>query len=102
MDMLLGGNVTARGKQNRANYLSFYEHDFPLTIVESKDINHPVGDRLQQATEYAEAQAVKYVHAPEGDGFVEQDMNIGNIRNLSLESSLRHMSCIRVIWMEWT
>lgn len=82
--IILRGNVTARGKQKRADYLLFYKPNFPLAIIEAKDNNHPVGAGLQQAIEYAEALDVKYVYASNGDGFVEQDLITGAIRNLSL------------------
>ena len=83
--IILRGNVTARGKQKRADYLLFYKPNFPLAIIEAKDNNHPVGAGLQQAIEYAEALDVKYVYASNGDGFVEQDLITGDIRNLSLD-----------------
>ena len=40
--IILRGNVTARGKQKRADYLLFYKPNFPLAIIEAKDNNHPV------------------------------------------------------------
>lgn len=83
--IILRGNVTARGKQKRADYLLFYKPNFPLAIIEAKDNNHSVGAGLQQAIEYAEALDVKYVYASNGDGFVEQDLITGDIRNLSLD-----------------
>ena len=83
--IILRGNVTARGKQKRADYLLFYKPNFPLAIIEAKDNNHPVGAGLQQAIEYAEALDVKYVYASNGDGFVEQDLITGDIRNFSLD-----------------
>ena len=83
--IILRGNVTARGKQKRADYLLFYKPNFPLAIIEAKDNNHPVGAGLQQAIEYAEALDVKYVYASNGDGFVEQDLITGDIRKLSLD-----------------
>ena len=57
--IILRGNVTARGKQKRADYLLFYKPNFPLAIIEAKDNNHPVGAGLQQAIEYAEAATQK-------------------------------------------
>ena len=83
--IILRGNVTARGKQKRVDYLLFYKPNFPLAIIEAKDNNHPVGAGLQQAVEYAEALDVKYVYASNGDGFVEQDLITGDPRNLSLD-----------------
>lgn len=83
--IILRGNVTARGRKKRADYLLFYKPNFPLAIIEAKDNNHPAGAGLQQAVEYAEALDIKYVYASNGDGFVEQDLITGDIRNLSLD-----------------
>ena len=57
----------------------------PLAIIEAKDNNHPVGAGLQQAIEYAETLDIKYVYASNGDGFVEQNLITGEVRNLSLD-----------------
>ena len=83
--IILRGNVTARGKQKRADYVLFYKPNFPLAIIEAKDNNHPVGAGLQQAIEYAEALDIKYVYASNGDGFVEQNLVTGEVKELSLE-----------------
>lgn len=83
--IILRGNITARGKQKRADYLLFYKPNFPLAIIEAKDNNHPVGAGLQQAIEYAETLDIKYVYASNGDGFVEQNLITGEVRNLTLE-----------------
>lgn len=82
--IILRGNMTKRGKKKRADYLLFYKPNLPLAIIEAKDNNHSVGAGLQQAIEYAEALDVKFVYASNGDGFVEQDLITGDIRNLSL------------------
>lgn len=83
--IILRGNVTARGKKKRADYVLFYKPNFPLAIIEAKDNNHPVGAGLQQAIEYAEALDIKYVYASNGDGFVEQNLVTGEVKELSLE-----------------
>ena len=79
------GNIPSRDKGKRCDYVLWYNKGTPLAIVEAKDNNHPVGAGLQQAIEYAEALDVKYVYASNGDGFVEQDLITGDIRNLSLD-----------------
>ena len=83
--IILRGNVTARGKRKFADYLLFYKPNFPLAIIEAKDNNHPVGAGLQQAIEYANALDIKYVYASNGDGFVEQNLITGEVRELTLE-----------------
>lgn len=83
--IILRGNITKRGKKKFTDYLLFYKPNLPLAIIEAKDNNHPVCAGLQQAIEYAEALDVKFVYASNGDGFVEQDLITGDIRNLSLD-----------------
>lgn len=91
--IILRGNITSRGKKKRVDYLLFYKPNFPLAIIEAKDNNHPVGAGLQQAVEYADALTleyagdldIKFVYSSNGDGFVEQDLITGDIRNLSLD-----------------
>lgn len=83
--IILRGNITARGKQKRADYLLSYKKNFPLAIIEAKDNKHPVGAGLQQAIEYAKALDIYYVYASNGDGFVEQNLITGEVKNLSLE-----------------
>lgn len=83
--IILRGNVTARGKKKRADYVLFYKNNFPLAVIEAKDNNHPVGAGLQQAIEYAKALDIAYVYASNGDGFVEQNLITGEVRELRLE-----------------
>jgi type I restriction enzyme, R subunit len=83
--IILRGNVTARGKKKRADYLLFYKNNFPLAVIEAKDNNHPVGAGLQQAIEYAKALDISYVYASNGDAFVEQNLITGEVRELRLE-----------------
>jgi len=83
--IILRGSITARGKQKRADYLLSYKNNFPLAIVEAKDNNHSVGAGLQQAVEYAKALDVPFVYASNGDGFVEQNLITGEVKNLTLE-----------------
>lgn len=83
--IILRGNITARGKRKRADYVLFYKNNFPLAIVEAKDNNHPVGVGLQQGIEYAKALDISYVYASNGDAFVEQNLITGEVRELRLE-----------------
>lgn len=53
--------------------------------MEAKDNKHSVGAGLQQAIEYAKALDVPYVYASNGDGFVEQNLISGEVRDLKLD-----------------
>ncbi len=83
--IILRGNASIRGKRKRVDYLLFYKSYLPLAIIEAKTNNHSIGAGLQQAIEYAEMLDVKYVYASNGDGFVEQNLITGEVRNLRLE-----------------
>lgn len=83
--IILRGNITARGKKKRADYVLFYKSNFPLAIVEAKDNNHPVGAGLQQAIDYAKALDVYYVYASNGDGFIEQNLITGTVTEIGLD-----------------
>jgi len=83
--IILRGNITARGRKKSADYLLSYKNNFPLAIVEAKDNTQPVGAGLQQAIDYAKALDVPYVYASNGDGFVEQNLITGEVKELTLE-----------------
>ena len=83
--IILRGNVTTRGKQKRADYVLFYKNNFPLAVIEAKDNNHPVGAGLQQAIGYAKTLDIYYVYSSNGDGFVEQNLITGDVRELMLD-----------------
>ena len=81
--IIVRGNMSARGGKKRADYVLFYKKNIPIAVIEAKDNNHTVGAGLQQAVEYANALDVPYVYASNGDGFVEQNLLTGEVRNLS-------------------
>ena len=83
--IILRGNITARGKKKSADYLLSYKSNFPLAVVEAKYNKHSVGAGLQQAIEYARELDVPYVYASNGDGFVEQNLITGEVKELKLE-----------------
>ena len=41
--VIVRGNVTARGKRKRTDYLLYYKPNLPLAIVEAKDNKHSLG-----------------------------------------------------------
>lgn len=83
--VIVRGNVTARGKRKRTDYLLYYKPNIPLAIVEAKDNRHSVGGGMQQAIEYAEVLDIPFVYSSNGDGFLEHDMKTGKERELTLE-----------------
>lgn len=83
--VIVRGNVTARGKRKRTDYLLYYKPNLPLAIVEAKDNRHSLGAGMQQGIEYAECLDVPFVYISNGDGFLEHDMKNGTEREIKLE-----------------
>lgn len=83
--VIVRGNVTARGKRKKADYLLYYKPNLPLAIVEAKDNNHSLGAGMQQGIEYAEILDIRFVYSSNGDGFLEHDMKSGTERELTIE-----------------
>ncbi len=83
--IILRGNITARGKRKSADYLLSYKTNIPLAIIEAKDNNHSIGDGLQQAIDYANALDINYVYSSNGDGFIEQNLITGEVKELRLD-----------------
>ena len=83
--VIVRGNLTARGKRKRADYLLFYRPNIPIAVIEAKDNKHDIGSGLQQAIHYGTILDVPFVYSSNGDGFVEHDMLTGKERELRLE-----------------
>ena len=52
--VLVTGNKVRRGQAKRADYLLLASNkETPLAVIEAKRDDHPVGDGMQQAKDYA-------------------------------------------------
>ncbi|HTQ48488.1 MAG TPA: DEAD/DEAH box helicase family protein [Polyangiaceae bacterium] len=71
--VIVRGNVAARGKNKRADYVLSYQSNLPIAVVEAKDNNHSLGAGMQQALGYAETLDVPFVFSSNGDGFLFHD-----------------------------
>ncbi len=81
----LRGNLVAREKPKRADYILYINANNPIAIVEAKDNSHSVSHGLQQAMEYARMLDVHFAYSSNGDGFCEHDFLTGQERQLSLD-----------------
>ena len=61
--IIVTGGKVRRGKQKRADYLLYYRRDYPLAVVEVKEIGLPAETGVQQAREYAEILGLKFAYA---------------------------------------
>nr|WP_241673262.1 hypothetical protein [Lacisediminimonas profundi] len=58
--IIVAGGRVRRGKQKRADYLLYYRRDYPLAVVEAKELGLPAETGVQQAKEYAEILGLKF------------------------------------------
>ncbi len=83
--IIVRGNLVARGRRKRADYLLSYKPNMPLAIIEAKDNKKPMGAGMQQGLEYAEILDIPFIYSSNGDGFIEHDRFTGKERELSLD-----------------
>ncbi len=81
----LRGNLVAREKPKRADYILYINANNPIAIVEAKDNSHSISHGLQQAMTYARMLDVPFAYSSNGDGFCEHDFLTGQERQLSLD-----------------
>jgi type I restriction enzyme R subunit len=80
--IIVAGGKVRRGKQKRADYLLYYRRDFPMAVVEAKEISLPVETGVQQAREYAEILGLKFAYATNGHRIIEIDFIKGTEREV--------------------
>lgn len=81
----LKGNLVAREKPKKADYVLYLNKYKPIAIVEAKDNNHSISYGLQQAKTYAQMLDVPFAYSSNGDGFQEYDFFTGVERTLSMD-----------------
>lgn len=81
----LAGNLVAREKPKKADYVLYINANNPIAIVEAKDNHHSVSYGLQQAMTYAKMLDVPFAYSSNGDGFYEHDFLTGKERQLALD-----------------
>ena len=80
--IIAAGGKVRRGKQRRADYLLYYRRDFPLAVVEAKELGVPAKTGVQQAREYAEMLGLKFAFATNGHRIIEIDYTAGTEREV--------------------
>lgn len=83
--VIIKGKTAKRGTRKSADYLLYHHNNFPIAIVEAKDMNHEVAHGIQQAIDYARILDVPFAYSSNGTGFVEHNMRTGEERELSID-----------------
>jgi len=95
--IIVRGKLVTRGKAKRADYILYYKPNIPIALIEAKDNNHPVGDGMQQALEYASTLDIPFVFSSNGGGFVFctqwwRGLHLKDIRYLLIQTGLFELS----------
>ena len=94
------GNLTARGKGKRADYILYYKPNIPIAIIEAKDNKHSVKSGIQQGLDYADILDIPNVYSSNGDGFYEHDKTRSN-GTLEKEISLDEFPSPEELWKRY-
>ncbi|MDX8410612.1 MAG: DEAD/DEAH box helicase family protein [Mariprofundaceae bacterium] len=98
--VIVRGNLVARGKKKRADYILYYKPNIPIAVIEAKDNKHGVGDGMQQALGYADMLDLPFVYSSNGDGFLEHDRT-GATGKVEQELSLAQFPSPEELWRRY-
>lgn len=83
--VIFQGNIHARQKGKKADYLLHISPNHPIAIVEAKDNSKSLGGGMQQAMEYAQILDIPFAYSSNGNGFLEHDFLTGKEQELTLK-----------------
>lgn len=98
--IIVRGELIARGKQKRADYLLFYKSNIPIAVIEAKDNTHSIGAGMQQGLAYADALDIPFVFSSNGDGFLFHDKT-GNADQIETTLSLDEFPSPEELWSRY-
>jgi len=84
--IIIKGKTAKRGERKKADYLLHHHNNFPIAIVEAKDMTKDVAHGIQQAIEYARLLDVPFAYSSNGTSFVEHDMLTGMERDIPINN----------------
>jgi len=85
--ILLAGGKVRRARLRRADYILYLRRDFPIAVVEAKEIGLPAENGVQQAREYAEMLGLSFAYSTNGRRIIEIDYTAGTEREVERYSS---------------
>ena len=71
--IIVRGRLHARGKSRRADIVLYLYPNFPIAVIEVKDLDHALGDGMQQGLDYGESLDAPFVFSTNGKGFLFHD-----------------------------
>jgi type I restriction enzyme R subunit len=95
--IIVRGQLVARGKKKKADYLLFYKSNIPIAIIEAKSNSHSLGAGMQQGLGYSNALDIPFVFSSNGDGFLFHDKT-GNAPQIETTLSLDEFPSPEELW----
>lgn len=89
----LFGGKPKRGKIKRADYILYLRRDFPIAVVEAKEIGLPAQNGVQQARDYAELLGLRFAYATNGKSIIEIDYTTGTEREVDVYPTPGELWC---------
>ena len=94
------GDLTARGKRKKADYILYHKLNIPIAVIEAKNNKHSMDAGIQQALEYAKILDIPSVYSSNGDGFYEHDRTCTD-GNIEKKLSLNELPSPEVLWQRY-
>jgi len=82
--VIIKGKTARRGNPLKADYVLYHHNNYPIAVIEAKNMTHSLGDGIQQAIDYARRLDLPFAYASNGKGFVEHDLLTGIEQEISL------------------
>lgn len=83
--VIVRGNMSARKKGEKADYILYYNSSKPIAVVEAKKNTLSVGEGIQQAMKYAKILDIPFAYSTNGKAFLEHDFLTGKEREISMD-----------------
>jgi type I restriction enzyme R subunit len=83
--IIIKGKTAKRGERKKVDYLLQHHNNFPIAIVEAKDMSKDVAYGIQQSIDYAHLLDIPFAYSSNGTGFVEHDMLTGLERDIPID-----------------
>ena len=83
--VIVRGNMSARKKGEKADYILYYNSSKPIAVVEAKKNTLSVGEGIQQAMKYAKILDIPFAYSTNGKAFLEHDFLTGKEREFSMD-----------------
>ncbi|PCJ26204.1 MAG: restriction endonuclease [SAR86 cluster bacterium] len=98
--VIVRGQMAARSKGKRADFVLYHKPNMPLAVIEAKKNTLPIAAGMQQGLGYSDLLEVPFVFSSNGDGFIFHDKT-GLYPNVEQELSLDEFPSHEELWAKY-